>query len=216
MNARRCSAIRSELLFTAAAFLLAGCGGGEDMTGALQSSPTADAVLPLRATASAASVADQLMDFAEGVYPQYFPGHPVSVDLPPYRYRHYPETGIYLGVALDVVYVMGGTFGGVPRAVGPVTAYITPVDTTPVDLEAAAQLARNKNCLVCHAVDTKLIGPSFRSVSERYHGQSGAADLLASRIRSGGSGAWGSVPAPASPSVTPAEAKVLATAILAL
>lgn len=210
MNARCSSAIRAGLLSTAAAVLLAGCGGGEDMTGGAPSSPAADAVFPLRAAAGAASVADQLMDFAEGAYPQYFPGHPVSVDLPPYRYRHYPETGIYLGVALDVVYVMGGTFGGVPRAVGPVTAYITPVD-----LAAAAQLARDRFCLACHALETKLIGPSFRSVSDRYDGQAGAADLLANRILNGGSGVWGSVPMPPNVTVTPAEAKVLAAAILA-
>lgn len=214
MNARCGSAIRSGLLSTAAAALLAACGGGEDVTGGLQSSPAADAVFPLRA-ASAASVADQLMDFAESAYPQYFPGHQVSLDLPPYRYRHYPETGIYLGVADDVVYVMGGTFGGVPRALGPVTAYITPVDTTPVDLEAAAQLARDRTCLACHSLDTRLIGPSFRSVSDRYRGQPGAADLLAGRIVNGGSGVWGSIPKPPNFSVTPAEAKVLADAILA-
>jgi cytochrome c len=158
-----------------------------------------------------AAAADQLMNFAERAYPLYFPSHQASVDLPPYRYRFYAGTGVYLGVADGVVYVMGGTFGGTPRAVGPLTAYITPVD-----IDAAVQLARAKACLACHAVDTRLIGPSFRSVSARYAGQPGAADLLVPRIIDGGVGVWGSVPMPPNFNLSLDEAKMLAAAILTL
>lgn len=157
------------------------------------------------------AAADQLMNFAERAYPQYFPSHEASLDLPPYRYRFYSGTGVYLGVAGGMVYVIGGAFGAAPSAVGPLTNYITPVD-----IDAAVQLARDKGCLACHAVDTRVIGPSFRSVSVRYAGQPGAADLLAPRILNGGLGAWGSVPMPPTPSLTPDEAKMLATAILTL
>lgn len=214
MNTRCRSAVLWGLLSTAAAGLLAGCGGGEDTTSATQAPTPASRLFEMRAggaTAVAASAADQLMDFAERAYPLYFPSHQASLDLPPYRYRYYPETGVYLGVADAVVYVMGGAFGAAPSAVGPVTAYITPVD-----IEAAAQLARSRNCLACHAVDSKLIGPSFRSVSVRYAGQPGAADLLVPRIIDGGSGVWGSIPMPPNFNVTLDEAKLLAAAILTL
>lgn len=202
------------LLSGAAAGLLAGCGGGgEDATSATQAAADT-AALPMRAAAAAvdpATAADQLMNFAERAYPLYFPSHEASVDLPPYRYRFYPATGVYLGVADGVVHVMGGTFGGTPRAVGPLTAYITPVD-----LAAAAQLARDKACLACHAVDTRLIGPSFRSVSARYAAQPGAADLLMPRIIDGSSGVWGSIPMPPNFNLSLDEAKMLAAAILML
>lgn len=201
-------------LWGAAAGLLAGCGGGgEDATSATQP-PANAAALPLRAATTAvapAAAADQLMNFAERAYPLYFPGHQASLDLPPYRYRFYPATGVYLGVADGVVYVMGGTFGAAPRAVGPLTAYITPVD-----IDAAVQLARAKACLACHAVDTRLIGPSFRSVSARYAGQPGAADMLVPRIIDGGAGVWGSIPMPPNFNLSLDEAKLLAAAILTL
>jgi cytochrome c551/c552 len=52
-------------------------------------------------------------------------------------------------------------------------------------------------CVACHALDSKLVGPSFRDVAARYKGRSDAAAYLAARIRSGGQGTWGGVPMPA-------------------
>ena len=52
-------------------------------------------------------------------------------------------------------------------------------------------------CIACHALDSKLVGPSLREVAARYKGRSDAAAYLAARIKSGGQGAWGSIPMPA-------------------
>ncbi len=76
-------------------------------------------------------------------------------------------------------------------------------------------LATSKNCMACHAVDKKLVGPSYKDVAKKYAGQKDAADKLAAKIMKGGSGVWGAVPMPANPQVTEAEAKKLAAWVLA-
>jgi len=81
---------------------------------------------------------------------------------------------------------------------------------TPQDANAAAlTLARKFNCLACHGMDTKLVGPGLREVSKKYAGRADAADYLAQRISAGGSGVWGPVPMPAQ-AVPEAELKALA------
>jgi cytochrome c len=80
---------------------------------------------------------------------------------------------------------------------------------------ASADLAQKKNCMACHAVDKKLIGPGYKEVAAKYAGQNDAADKLAEKIVKGGVGVWGQVPMPANPQVSAAEAKTLATWILA-
>lgn len=77
-----------------------------------------------------------------------------------------------------------------------------------------AELAKSKNCLACHAVDKKLVGPAYKDVAAKYAGQAGAADMLAEKILKGGKGTWGPVPMPANPQVKPEEAKTLAEWVL--
>jgi cytochrome c len=77
-------------------------------------------------------------------------------------------------------------------------------------------LATAKNCMACHAVDKKLVGPSYKEVAAKYSSQSGAIDRLAGKILKGGSGVWGPVPMPANAQVTEAEAKKLAAWVLTM
>ncbi len=79
---------------------------------------------------------------------------------------------------------------------------------------ANQELATKKNCLACHAVDKKVVGPAYKDVAAKYAGQKDAADKLAEKVIKGGVGAWGQVPMPANTQVTPAEAKQLVTWIL--
>ncbi len=76
-------------------------------------------------------------------------------------------------------------------------------------------LAQSRNCMSCHAVDHKVVGPAFRDVAKRYAGQD-MTEKLAAKIRSGGAGAWGPVPMPANPQVSVAESKQLAAWVLSL
>ena len=75
-------------------------------------------------------------------------------------------------------------------------------------------LATAKNCMACHAVDRKLVGPAYKEVALKYAGQKDAADKLAVKIVKGGAGVWGPVPMPANPQVSDAEAKKLAAWVL--
>ena len=81
---------------------------------------------------------------------------------------------------------------------------------------ANADLAQKKSCLACHAVDKKLVGPAYKEVAAKYAGQKDAATKLAEKIQKGGVGAWGQIPMPANPQVTPEEAKQLANWVLSL
>ena len=75
-------------------------------------------------------------------------------------------------------------------------------------------LATSKNCMACHAMDKKLVGPSYKEVSAKYAGQKDAVDKLAVKIQKGGSGVWGPVPMPANTQVTEADAKKLAAWVM--
>lgn len=77
-------------------------------------------------------------------------------------------------------------------------------------------LAKSKNCMACHAVDKKLVGPAYKDVAKKYAGNAKAVDMLAAKIIKGGSGVWGAIPMPANPQVNEADAKKLATWVLSL
>ena len=74
---------------------------------------------------------------------------------------------------------------------------------------AQADLAQKKNCMACHAIDKKLVGPAYKDVAAKYAGQKDAVDKLAVKVVKGGAGVWGAVPMPANPQVSDAEAKQL-------
>ena len=76
-------------------------------------------------------------------------------------------------------------------------------------------LATSKNCMACHAVDKKLVGPSYKEVAAKYASDKTAVDKLAKKIVAGGSGVWGAVPMPANAQVNEAESKKLAAWVLA-
>ena len=80
---------------------------------------------------------------------------------------------------------------------------------------ADLQLATAKNCMACHAVDKKVLGPSYKDVAAKYAGQKDAAAKLEAKVMKGGSGTWGPIPMPANPQVSADEAKKLVAWILA-
>ena len=75
-------------------------------------------------------------------------------------------------------------------------------------------LATSKNCMACHAIDKKLVGPAYKDVAAKYAGDKTAADKLATKIQRCGAGVWGPVPMPANTQVNDAEAKKLAAWVL--
>ena len=75
-------------------------------------------------------------------------------------------------------------------------------------------LATATTCMACHAVEKKLVGPSYKDVAAKYAGQNDAVEKLSAKVIKGGSGVWGPIPMPANAQITPDEAKKLVTWIL--
>jgi len=84
-----------------------------------------------------------------------------------------------------------------------------------LDAAAAKALASKNACLACHAVDKKIVGPSYQDVAAKHKGQADALEKVAARIQSGGSGTYGPVPMPPQPSLKDEELKLLAAWVLA-
>ena len=76
-------------------------------------------------------------------------------------------------------------------------------------------LATSKNCMACHTVDKKVVGPAYKDVAAKYKGDKTAADKLATKIIKGGSGVWGTAYMPSMTQVSEAEAKKLVAWVLA-
>ncbi len=84
-----------------------------------------------------------------------------------------------------------------------------------VDAAKAKKFASKKMCLACHAIDKKLVGPSYKDVATKYKGDEQALSMLATKIIKGGSGSWGPIPMPPNP-MTEKQAKFLVEWILSM
>lgn len=77
-------------------------------------------------------------------------------------------------------------------------------------------LVRANNCLACHQVDRKRVGPAFKLIAERFSGVEEANDFVAHAIRHGSRGRWGAIPMPAQLQVNERDAQDIAAWILSL
>ena len=99
----------------------------------------------------------------------------------------------------------------------PTSPIATQSSPATASLPAPFALAQQKNCVVCHSITSKMVGPSWISVSEHYRNDKNAVATLTTRILNGGSGTFGAVVMPPQTSnLTPEEAKYLAQWVLTL
>jgi cytochrome c len=82
--------------------------------------------------------------------------------------------------------------------------------------QASEELAKKYNCLACHQVDKKVIGPAYQDVAAKYKDQADAPAKLAAKVKAGGVGVWGQIPMPPNPTVSDADLNALVAWILAL
>jgi len=84
---------------------------------------------------------------------------------------------------------------------------------------ANLDLAKKSNCMACHTIDKKLVGPSFVDISKKYAGDAKAVKMLTEKVKAGSKpgvpGVWGTVPMPPNPAVTTANMEILIKWILA-
>jgi len=87
-------------------------------------------------------------------------------------------------------------------AVASVTALATPA-------RASEVLAKKHNCLACHTLDKKSVGPAYKEIAKKYKGQAGIEAKLAEKVKKGGQGVWGPVPMPPNAAMSDADIKTL-------
>jgi len=80
---------------------------------------------------------------------------------------------------------------------------------------ANLELAKKSNCMSCHQVDKKLVGPAYQDVAKKYAGQKDAEAKLFEKVKKGGKGVWGEVPMPPNSAVKDEDIKTLVKWILA-
>lgn len=64
------------------------------------------------------------------------------------------------------------------------------------NVAASEKLAQSSGCMTCHAIDRKVIGPSYKDVAAKYRNDKGAEAQLIKKVKTGGSGVWGTIPMP--------------------
>jgi len=84
------------------------------------------------------------------------------------------------------------------------------------DDDAMMALAKKSNCMACHSVDKKLVGPAYKDVAKKYDGNAGAEANLVEKVKKGGKGVWGAIPMPPNATVKDADVQALVQWILSL
>ncbi|MFM0428290.1 c-type cytochrome [Paraburkholderia aspalathi] len=104
------------------------------------------------------------------------------------------------GVAFAVAMLMAGAFTSSARA---------------ADAPRGQIVANSNACMGCHAVDRKLVGPSFQQIATKYKGDAQAPAKLSRKVKDGGSGVWGMIPMPAHQSMSDADIRTVVDWVLA-
>jgi len=95
-----------------------------------------------------------------------------------------------------------------------VLVYFIPHAHADSEDQKAFSLAKQNACLGCHALDRKIVGPSFQSVAQKYKSNPNAQAFLKNKIAKGGAGSWGVVPMPANSKLNEADLSLLVSWIL--
>jgi cytochrome c len=80
--------------------------------------------------------------------------------------------------------------------------------------QKAFAIAKQNACLGCHAIDKKIVGPSYQSIAQKYKSDPNAPVFLKNKIAKGGAGSWGVVPMPANAKLSDADLSLLSGWIL--
>ncbi len=91
----------------------------------------------------------------------------------------------------------------------------TDVSANP-DYKAGLALIAKSDCLTCHKVAEKLIGPAYQDVANKYAGQDTAIAYLSKKVIAGGSGVWGAIPMTPHPQLAQADVEQMVKYILLL
>ncbi|WP_332777519.1 c-type cytochrome [Polaromonas sp.] len=71
-----------------------------------------------------------------------------------------------------------------------------PVPPTRPGSASVMPVLQKNACLACHGMDSKLVGPAFRDIANKYKDRTDAVSYLSGKIKAGGQGVWGNIPMP--------------------
>jgi cytochrome c len=108
---------------------------------------------------------------------------------------------------LGLCVVLSGSVAAAEAAAAPAPAVVEP--------GRAQAIVRGNACLGCHAVDRKLVGPSFQQIAAKYKGDPGAEARLVRKVKDGGAGVWGAIPMPSHPAMSEADVRTVVDWVLA-
>lgn len=81
--------------------------------------------------------------------------------------------------------------------------------------EQVSEILQKNACLACHQVDTKVIGPAYKEVAEKYKGDAANAELLAKHIKEGSQNVWGAIPMPPNTNITDEDLSIVVDWLMA-
>ena len=102
-----------------------------------------------------------------------------------------------------------------PIAAAAKPAPAPPFATAP-EIEEGKALIAKSDCLACHKIEEKLVGPPYNAIAEKYPQDKNSVDLLTQKVISGGNGVWGPVPMAPHPAIAAADANKMIKYILTL
>jgi cytochrome c len=84
------------------------------------------------------------------------------------------------------------------------------------EVKRGEALIAKSDCLACHKVDARQVGPAYKEVANKYPNNSASINQLADKIKKGGSGVWGAIPMTPHPTLSDDDAKAMAKYVLSL
>ena len=84
------------------------------------------------------------------------------------------------------------------------------------DYQKGLELIAKSDCLTCHKVEEKNIGPAYRDVANKYEATPANISMLAAKVQKGGQGVWGAVPMTPHPALTKEDAEQMVKYVLLL
>lgn len=87
-------------------------------------------------------------------------------------------------------------------------------NNSPSRKDEGLALIEGADCLACHKIDSKLVGPSYQDVANKY--TEADLDYLSQKIIDGGKGVWGEVPMNPHPEMQKENAQKIVKYILTL
>lgn len=84
------------------------------------------------------------------------------------------------------------------------------------DYQKGLGLIAKSDCLTCHKISEKLVGPAYRDVAAKYTSDAATISMLADKVVKGGTGVWGQIPMAPHPAISKADAEQMVKYVLLL